>query len=99
MKMEIQYYDEYTQIEVSELPMTDEMIKQITNMYFWDFINTTVRINARPDMHDDEYLDINEFVDKYLTYDQKEMIYDYFRQNMDKLENKFSDLAKVKCAI
>lgn len=83
--MNIDYDVEYCGITINEFPIQDNIIDKLTEMDFWDFIRADVVIKTEID----EYMTIQEFIKKHLTPDQKRVIHEYIRKNMNKIEGQF----------
>lgn len=90
--MEIDHNYYCSHIFIKSRPISDDMVSRLVDMDFWKFTRAVVFVE------NGLKTDINKFIEEYLEPKQKEIVYDYIRDNIEKITEQFFGNRSVKSA-
>jgi hypothetical protein len=94
--MEFDFDADYFTIYINEYPISDDTVQRIIGIHFWNFIRSSVYMFDHPDF--DNNLETEEFIEQCLNPDQREVIHEYIRKNMEMLSDRFFGIPQIKSA-
>lgn len=82
-------------INIEEHTVSNDTVQEIIDTDFWHFIRSNICMMCHPDSND---MEIEEFIEQHLNPDQREVIYEYIRKNMEMLSDRFFGIPQIKSA-